>query len=73
MDIRAHITDGLQKIERFNTGKTEAYKRRIKEQIRVNIHEKKQPVQANQVLIDKYYSAKPQPLTQIQEALQGAL
>lgn len=69
MNVKSEIKKAISKAERANTNRTVAYKKRLKEQIRVNIQEKNQSVQSNKGLIDRYYSAKVQPLTQMQVAL----
>ena len=69
MNTKKQIKKAISKVERANANRTEAYKKRLKEKIRVNLHEKKQSKEDNQVLIDRFYSAKPQQLTQMQQAL----
>lgn len=72
MDIRKYIKKAIGKIEARNASRTKGYKKKLKEQIRVNLLEKKESVDSNKGLIRRYYNAKPQPLTQMQQALMEA-
>ena len=73
MDVQEHIKNAINKVERINADRTLEYKKKLKEQIRVNLLEKKESIQNNQGLIQRYYSAKPQPLTYMQEAMLQAV
>ena len=73
MNIRQQINKSINKIQRNNKSRTDAYKKRLKEQIRVNIQEKGQSIDSNQVLVNRFYDAKEQPLTQMQTALLEAI
>lgn len=69
MDVTKEIKKIIRKTEQQNKSRTDAYKKKLKEEIRVNLLEKKQSVEKNQHLIDRYYRAKPQTLTAMQQAL----
>lgn len=72
MDITKEIKKKISKINHINESKSEAYKKKLLEDIRVNLLVKKQPIEANQHLVDRYRGVKPQPLTTMQQALQDA-
>lgn len=72
MDIKKQINKNLSKVQAINAKKTEAYKERIKAKIVDNL-KAGQTAEQQKPLADRYYSAKPQQFTQMQEAFQGAL
>ena len=69
VNIHREIKKKIAKVRKVNSARTESYKAGIKEKIRVNLLEKKQTPEQNKGLIQRYYSAKPKELTQIQQAL----
>lgn len=73
MNIRKHIKDNLAKTRRNNESRTKKYKQNLLKQLDENLNVKGQKVKDNKGLIDRYKSAKPQELNQMQEAmLKGA-
>lgn len=76
MNITKRISDNLDKIEKKSRASTDKYKERLLTQLKCNIDkakDKKQAVQDNKGIIDRYKSAEPKPLTQMQQAMQEAL
>jgi hypothetical protein len=73
MNIRKQIKDNLTRIRRNNEQRTKKYKQSLLKQLDENINKKKQSVQDNQGLINRYHGAKPQGLTQMQQAMEAAL
>jgi len=72
MDVRKQIITGTTKVVSRNQHNTEQYRKKVKDQLRVNIVEKGQSVESNQHLVDRFYGAKPQGLTSMQQALLDA-
>lgn len=72
MNIRKEIKNNLKRIERNNQARTKRYKEGIKKKIAENL-KNGQSVASNQPLINRYYSAKPQGFTQIQQAMENAV
>lgn len=72
MNTRKEISKALAKVHGINKKRTESYKNGIKNTITENL-KKGQTVEENQVLVDRYYSAKTKELSQMQEAMQGAV
>lgn len=72
MDVKEHINKGISRIKSANEGRTKKYKAGLLKQLDENLRVKKQSIEENNGLITRYKSAKPQQLTQMQEALQKA-
>lgn len=72
MDIKKQINQNIERIEQRNKTQTSKYRQSLLKQLNENINKKKQSVQDNQGLIDRYHGAKPRPLTQMQQAMQEA-
>jgi len=73
MNIHKQIKKNLAKATAINKKKTEAYKQRLEQQIRTEAQSVKPDKDALRVLANRYYTAKPQPFTQMQQAFEGAL
>jgi len=72
MNIRQEIKNNLAKADVIAKKRTQSYKARIKATIVENL-EKGQKPQDQKVLAQRYYSAKQQPLNQMQQAMEAAL
>jgi len=73
MSLHKTIKKAVNKVERQNENRTKKYKERLEKQIKDNILVKKQSKAQNQVLIDRFYGAKPMPLTAMQQAMKEAV
>jgi hypothetical protein len=71
--MKKQIEQNISKVRSINAKRTVSYQANLKAQIKTNLIDKKQSVKDNQVLIDRFYAAKPKELTQMQLAFQGAL
>lgn len=69
MNIKKEIHSQLKKVRKRNDSNVERTKKKIRENLRVNLLEKKESIQANQGLILRHQNAKPKQLTVMQQAL----
>ena len=76
MEIKSKIQSNISKTKNGNAKRTESYKQNLLSQLKSNIDKAADKVKAvadNKGIIDRYKSAQPQPLTQMQQAFEGAL
>lgn len=73
MNTRKEIKNNLSKIKRGNYNRTKSYKQKLLKQIDENINKRGQSIAENKGLIIRYQSAKPQQLTQMQQAMEDAV